>query len=101
MKKILNLLGLAQRSGNLVSGEEMVVKNIEKAKIVFLGKDTGPNTTKKIKNKCNHYGVYLNLDYSIDELSHAIGKRNRVVCACLDDGFRDAIVKLLGGDDYE
>ncbi|XMB66672.1 ribosomal L7Ae/L30e/S12e/Gadd45 family protein [Mycoplasmatota bacterium zrk1] len=94
-KKILNLLGLAMKSGNLISGEEMVIKNINKAKIVFLGTDTGPNTTKKITNKCLHNNVKLNRDFSIDEISQAIGKNNRVVCACLDEGFSKAIHKLL------
>lgn len=94
-KKILNLLGLAMRSGNIVSGEEMVIKSIVKAKMVFLGFDTGPNTTKKITNKCIHNKVKLIRDFSIDEISLAIGKKNRVVCSCLDEGFVKAISKLL------
>ncbi|XMB87028.1 ribosomal L7Ae/L30e/S12e/Gadd45 family protein [Mycoplasmatota bacterium WC44] len=94
-QKILNLLGLATRSNNIISGEEMVIKSINKVKIVFLGSDTGPNTSKKIRNKCEFYNVELVDIFTIDEISKAIGKNNRVVCACTDIGFVNAIRKLL------
>ncbi|MGZ7246578.1 ribosomal L7Ae/L30e/S12e/Gadd45 family protein, partial [Streptococcus pyogenes] len=40
-QKVLNLLGLAQRAGRLISGEELVVDAIRKgqAKLVFLAED--------------------------------------------------------------
>ena len=52
-QKISNLLGLAQRAGRIISGEELVVKAIQdqKAKLVFLAHDAGPNLTKKIQDK--------------------------------------------------
>ena len=44
-QKISNFLGLAQRAGRIISGEELVVKAIQdgKAKMVFLAHDAGPN----------------------------------------------------------
>ncbi len=48
-QKILNLLGLAQRAGRLVSGEDLVVEAIQKgqAKLVFLAEDAAGNLSKK------------------------------------------------------
>ena len=44
-----NLLGLAQRAGKLISGEELVIKvtRKKKAKLVFLANDAASNLTKK------------------------------------------------------
>ncbi|WP_193750814.1 ribosomal L7Ae/L30e/S12e/Gadd45 family protein, partial [Streptococcus infantis] len=52
-QKIANLLGLAQRAGKIISGEEMVVKAIQdqKVRLVFLAHDAAPNLTKKIQDK--------------------------------------------------
>ncbi len=94
-QKILNLIGLATRARKIISGEEMVLKKIEKVNIVFLGSDAGPNTTKKITNKCNHYQKKLINCFTKAELTKAIGKDNRVVLAIVDRGFCQAINKLL------
>ncbi|EGP67406.1 ribosomal protein L7Ae domain protein [Streptococcus sp. oral taxon 056 str. F0418] len=48
-QQVANLLGLAQRAGRIISGEELVVKAIQegKAKMVFLAGDAAPNLNKK------------------------------------------------------
>ena len=52
-QKITNLLGLAQRAGKIISGEEMVVKAIQRpeSKAGILAHDAAPNLTKKIQDK--------------------------------------------------
>ena len=54
-------MGLAQRAGWIISGEELVVKAIQdgKAKLVFLAHDAGPNLTKKIQDKSHYYQVEI------------------------------------------
>jgi ribosomal protein L7Ae-like RNA K-turn-binding protein len=92
-----NLLGLAVRAGKVISGEEMVVKSIQKqnAKIVLLSKDASENTKKKVTDKCLYYNIDL---VWIDDrlvLGKAIGKEQRVVVAVNDQGFSKRLKELL------
>ena len=101
-EKVLNLLGLATRAGLLVSGEDIVIDAMrkKKAKIVFLGSDCSDATLDKFEKKCFHYKVELNTMFTSEELSHSIGK-TRTVLAIIDEGFRKAIKKTLGGVENE
>ncbi|MCB4949942.1 YlxQ-related RNA-binding protein [Streptococcus mutans] len=87
-KKLSNLLGLAQRAGRVISGEELVVKAIQtgQAQLIFLAKDAGSNLTKKVTDKSNYYNIEVSTVFSTLELSIAIG-RNRKVLAIVDTGF--------------
>ncbi len=86
---LLKLIGLATRARKIVVGEDFSVKTIQskQAKLVFLANDAGINTTKKIKDKCAFYSVTLNTDFNTDELSTAIGNKNRKVITIVDEGF--------------
>lgn len=92
----LNMVGLAYRARKCSLGEE-VVKDIKKkqAKLVLLANDTGPQTTKKITDKCKTYEVPLRIVDDRETLSHAIGKSERVAIAILDAGFATKIKSLL------
>lgn len=48
-EKWVSLLGLANRAGKIISGEELAVKEIRtgRAKLVLLSKDASENTIKK------------------------------------------------------
>ena len=97
-QKISNLLGLAQRAGRIISGEELVVKAIQdgKAKLVFLAHDAGPNLTKKIQDKSHYYQVEnCKPVFSTLELSIAVGK-SRKVLAVTDAGFTKKIEVSYG-----
>ena len=65
-KKLSNLLGLAQRAGRVISGEELVVKAIQtgQAQLIFLAKDAGSNLTKKVTDKSNHYNIEVSTVFS-------------------------------------
>lgn len=92
----LNMVGLAYRARKLSLGEE-VVKDIKKqrAKLVLLASDTGPQTTKKITDKCKTYEIPLRIVDDKETLSNAIGKSERVAIAILDAGFAAKIKSLL------
>ena len=85
-QKISNLLGLAQRAGKLISGEELVIKAIqeEKAKLVFLANDAASN----------YYEVQVSTVFSTLELSTAIGRARKVV-AVVDAGFSKKMRSLM------
>ncbi|MFC2950073.1 L7Ae/L30e/S12e/Gadd45 family ribosomal protein [Virgibacillus sediminis] len=93
----LNILGLAFRAGKCSTGEA-IMKDIRqgKAKLVILAGDTGPQTRKKIMDKCKTYGIPVAVVDDRETISHAIGKSQRVAVAILDAGFADKIRSLLG-----
>lgn len=96
--KYLNLLGLAYRAGKCSIGEETVVRDIQRqaAKLVLLAQDTGYQTKKKITDKCKSYDIpFVIVHEHRDQLSQAIGKRDRVVIAILDHGFATSIQSQL------
>ncbi|WP_068672362.1 YlxQ family RNA-binding protein [Oceanobacillus sp. Castelsardo] len=94
----LNILGLAYRARKLSLGEETIIKDIQsnRAKLVLLANDIGPQTKKKITDKCKFYKVPYELVDNRETLSNAIGKSHRVAIAILDKGFANKIKSLLG-----
>ncbi|MEW9676674.1 YlxQ family RNA-binding protein [Lentibacillus sp. L22] len=100
MKKsnYLNIIGLAYRARKCSLGEDTIVKDIQqkRAKLVLLANDTGPQTRKKIMNKCKTYDIPFRIVDDRQTLSHAIGKTQRVAIAILDAGFAAKIESLLG-----
>ena len=54
MDKVLSLLGLCARGGNLVSGEFSTEKAVKsgKAALVIVGADASDNTKKMFTNMC-------------------------------------------------
>jgi ribosomal protein L7Ae-like RNA K-turn-binding protein len=93
----MSLLGLANRARKVISGEELVIKEIRnnQAKVVLLAGDASENTRKKITDKCSYYKVPV---YQVEDrgvLGRAIGKEARVTIAVLDAGFASKISKLL------
>jgi len=87
-QKILNLLGLATRARKITLGEEFVMNKMKKPDVlVFIATDAGANITKKIKNRAINYKVQVIDSFHSDELSQAIGKKNRKVLLLEDKGF--------------
>lgn len=97
-ERILSLLGLANRARMLVTGET-VINDLKKGlvKCVIVASDASENTKKRMMNKCAYYNVPVFVYGSSDELSRAIGKRNRMSVGILDEGFADKIKSMIGG----
>ncbi|MDQ0217037.1 YlxQ family RNA-binding protein [Peribacillus cavernae] len=93
----MSLLGLANRARKLISGEELVIKEIRsgKAKLVLLACDASSNTEKKISDKCKFFKVPVKRVENRSLLGRAIGKEERVVVAVLDEGFARKLQTLL------
>lgn len=94
----LNMVGLAYRAGKCTLGEEAILKDIRsnRAKLVLLASDIGPQTKKKLTDKCNYYEVPFIIADDRETLSNAVGKSQRVAIAILDAGFATKIKSLLG-----
>ncbi|MDQ8774124.1 YlxQ-related RNA-binding protein [Streptococcus ruminantium] len=95
-QKILNLIGLAQRAGRLISGEELVVEAIQKGqtKLVFLANDAAVNLSKKVTDKSYTYQVEVVTVFSTLELSAAVGKARKVL-AVTDAGFTKKMRSIM------
>ncbi len=93
----VSFLGLANRARKVISGEELVIKDIRngRAKIVLLAEDASTNTAKKIKDKSGYYKIPLRTVSDRFLLGSAIGKDARVVVAVTDIGFANKLLSLL------
>ncbi|MGP6147512.1 L7Ae/L30e/S12e/Gadd45 family ribosomal protein [Jeotgalibaca sp. A122] len=96
-EKQLNLLGLAVKAGKLITGEELTIKSIQRneAKLVIVASNASDNTREKLINKCKYYNVPLDISFTTDEISAAIGK-SRSICAFTEKGFASSYLKLKG-----
>ena len=95
-ERLSNLIGLAQRAGKVISGEELVIKAIQsgKAQLIFLANDAGANLTKKTTDKCQYYKVEVSTVFNALELSMAIGKPRKTVTV-VDAGFSKKMRTLM------
>ncbi len=96
--KVLSLLGLAERSRNVVSGgfaTEQAVKS-GKASLVMIAEDASGNTRKKYSNMCDFYKVPCVVHGTKETLGHSMGKEERSVLAVTEEGFANSIRKHLG-----
>ena len=95
--RVLNLIGLAQKAGKVVSGEFMTEKAVKtgEAALVILAEDASENTQKKFRNMCEFYQVPLRIHAAKDYLGHARGKELRASLAVVDNGFAQAIMKKM------
>lgn len=95
--KVLGTLGLAMKSGNIVSGESMTEQAIRQgtARLVIVAEDASANTKKKFINSCSFYHVPIAVYEQKEVLGNAIGKEFRASLAVLDEGFASSISKNL------
>ncbi|SHJ90929.1 L7Ae/L30e/S12e/Gadd45 family ribosomal protein [Paramaledivibacter caminithermalis] len=94
--KILSLLGFAQKSRSLFSGENTVKLYIKKnrIKLVIIAEDTSQNSKEDFINLCNLKNIPYIIYSSRDELSKAIGKYNRAILGIKDSNFAEKILEL-------
>lgn len=97
-EKKLNLLGLAQRAGFLITGDELVEKAMKKEQklLVLCANDASPSTQNRYQKMSQQYGQILDQSFSSDQISHALGKK-RSICAVTNQGM---IKKYLSYEAY-
>lgn len=96
-KKVLSLLGIAQKAGYISSGEFSTEKSVKekKASLVIVAADASDNTKKMFANMCAFYNVSIYFISSKNEIGHSIGKEFRASLAVNDAGMAGAIEKQL------
>lgn len=93
--KMLSLLGLATKSGKVVSGEFMVEKLVKagKAKLVIVATDASDGSKKSYNDMCTFYHTPICFYGTKESLGHSIGKEMRASVAVMDEGFAKGIEK--------
>nr|NNM90005.1 hypothetical protein [Bacilli bacterium] len=104
MNDVLQFLGLLQRSGQVISGEDTCLRAIRERNVdlIILAQDTGANGAKKIKNKCAFYEVPCITAFHASDLGRAIGKSSRNVVGITSKNLaikiRASLNDQFGGD---
>ena len=95
--KVLSMLGIAARAGNIVSGEFSTEKAVKsgKAYLVIAAVDASENTKKHCMDMCSYRGLPY-FEYADKErLGNSIGKAYRASLAVTDANLAETIIKKL------
>lgn len=97
--KILGLIGLCRKSGNLVFGTDSCIDMIQrkKVKLVIITQDAAERTKKNFQILCELNLVPFYIFGTKDEISKAIGQENKVVIGIKNKSFAEEIAKWING----
>lgn len=103
LKKVYNLLGIAQRAGKLSAGT-MAAKNSltrRRAVLLILSNDIAANSKEELLASSNRHGIPAIAFGSKYDLGTALGKAYRVALTINDVGIAKAILQELAASGEE
>ena len=97
--RVYNYLGIAQRAGKVVSGENTLMSkgNFYKYTLLIIADDAPHSVKRKFLGKAASNDVDHLLFGSKESLGSAIGKSPRTVLALTDKNISQKIIDLIGG----
>ena len=95
--KVLSMLGLSAKAGNVASGEFSTEKAVKegKAHLVIVAGDASDNTKKHFRDMCSFYEVPFYAYADKESLGHHIGKEFRASLAITNEGLAHSIEEKL------
>ena len=95
--KVLSMLGIAAKSGNVVSGEFSTEKAVKtgRAYLVIVSEEASDNTRKSFMNMTEFYDVPCYCYGSKEALGRCIGKEFRASLAVTDENLARAVENKL------
>lgn len=95
--RVLSMLGIAAKSGNIVSGEFSTEKAVKtgKAYLVIVAEDSSENTKKHFSDMTTFYEVPIYFYGDKVRLGNSIGKEFRASVAITDYNLAEAVIKKL------
>ncbi|WP_124057319.1 L7Ae/L30e/S12e/Gadd45 family ribosomal protein [Vaginisenegalia massiliensis] len=99
-QKQLNLLGLATRAKQLISGDEFVEKAIKSKQVylVICACDASQATLERYQGYCQRNQIPLFIEFNKNQISHAIGK-SRTICAFANQGMAQRFLSYRIGEE--
>lgn len=100
--KFLSLLGMARRSGNLCLGHDASVSSVvkNKARLCIVSVEGSERLKREMTHACSFEGKSIPViiaDYTIQELSQAIGSKAAVITVTDENFARALMTKYQGG----
>ncbi len=91
--KAAGLLGFAQKSGNVVSGEQAVEGAVRRGRVqlLLIATDASANTRKKFSNLASTHGLPVLSLTDMESMGQWIGKARRSVIGVTDTRFAASI----------
>lgn len=91
--RVFQMLGIAAKSGNVVSGEFSTEKAVKTghAWLVIVSEDASFNTNKMFTNMTDFYEVPMYVFGTKEELGRCIGKEFRASLAITDENLAKAV----------
>ena len=95
--KVFQMLGIAAKSGNVVSGEFSTEKAVKTghAFLVIVSEEASANTNKMFTNMTDFYEVPMYVFGTKEELGRCIGKEFRASLAIIDENLAKAVENKL------
>lgn len=99
--KILGLLGISAKAGKITAGTDACIEEMQKNKIqvIIISAEASDKTKKNFKYYCEKYNVPIEIYGSIEDISRAIGKKNKAVIGVKDKNLAKEILKIINGGD--
>ena len=99
MNKCYGMLGISAKAGKLLSGADSVLDGVKRnrVKLIIVATDGSDKTKKEMKFISEKHNIPLIIFGTIEENSHAIGKKNRAIIAITDTGLANSIRKIISG----
>lgn len=81
--------------GKIISGMDAVCEVVQKqkAKLVIVAEDASEKSKKNIRYVCTNNGINVIELSTIEDISNAIGKKNKAIIGIIDKNFADGIIK--------
>ena len=97
--KLFGMLGLATKAGKVTFGTEASIEciNKKKAKLVIIATDSSEKTKKNFEFLCQKNEIPIYIYETIENLSKAIGNKNKAIICIKDKNFADNISKIISG----
>lgn len=97
MERIIGMLGLAMRAGELIVGTDMICRAMAKKRpmLVVISSGASAGTKKKLRTKCEFYSTEsIEIDLNTERLGHLLGKAyTPAAVAVTQAGIAEEIVK--------
>lgn len=97
IERIIGMLGLAMRAGQLIIGTEMICRAMAKRQpmLVVVSSGASDGTKKKLRTKCEFYKTEsIEIDLDTEKLGHLLGKvYTPAAVAVTQSGIAEEIVK--------